>query len=198
MTMHLSSQECVTALDRALSPARQNHLDACPSCQVQVAELGAVVEAAAQDADVPEPSPLFWDHFHTRVLAAVEHAESSPRAWWGTNWLDARTLLAIGAVVMMVAASLAVYVSRPAIPMTETTADAGAIEPGMIADATPPLSGDEWEFVASVMGTLDEEGMHEVLAPSSNAVDTALEGLTSDQRERFIKLLKTEKSEGLE
>jgi hypothetical protein len=194
MTMHFSSQEFVSALDHALTPARQAHLDACPSCQAQVAELRTLAESAALDAEVPEPSPLFWDHFQTRVLTAVQ-SEEPPRssAWWRSR-VDARTLVAAVATVVAVAASVALYVSRQtALP--ETLADGGTgpgsvMESGSMTMATTPLDNEEWEFVASVMGTLDDEGMHEVLAPSRDAVDAAIEALTSDERDRFVKLLK--------
>ena len=197
MTMHLSSQEFVTALDKELTPARREHLEACASCQEQVAELRALTEEAAHDADVPEPSPLFWDHFQTRVLTAVQSEEPARNSWW-TNWLDARTLVAIGAVVVAVAASSVLYMSRAVAPVPDTLADAGGVEAGAVADAATSLDGDEWEFVASVMGTLEGDDIHEVLAPSPNAVDAAIESLTSDERDRLVKLLKAGMGEGLE
>src|SRR5688500_5208152 len=100
MTNHLSSQEFVNALDSALAAARQSHLDACASCQTQLAELRTLMQDASHGADVPEPSPLFWDHFHSRVLTAVQ-AEGQPghRAWW-MNWAHARTLVTLGATLV--------------------------------------------------------------------------------------------------
>ena len=196
MTMHLSSQECVTALDNELTPARREHLDACESCQEQVTELRALVNEAAHDADVPEPSPLFWDHFQTRVLTAVQREEPSRRTWW-TTWLDTRTFVAIG-VLAVVAASVALYMNRPIAPVADSLADATAVESSAVAETTTSLDGDEWEFVASVMGTLEGDDIHEVLAPSPNAVDAAMESLTGDERDRLVKLLKAEMGEGLE
>ena len=204
MTTHLSSQEFVDALgekDGVLAAARQSHLEGCASCQSQLAELRASMEDARDGADVPEPSPLFWDHFHARVLTAVQ-SEGQPerRAWW-ISWMDVRTMVAVGAVVVAVVASAALYLSRPASPVPGALADRGTdsgqgIESGALTDAS--LDGDEWEFVASVMGTLEGDDIHEVLAPSNDAVDAALESLTSDQRDRFVKLLKAEMAEGLE
>jgi hypothetical protein len=48
------------------------------------------------------------------------------------------------------------------------------------------------------MGTLEGDDIHEVLAPSPDAVDSAIEALTGDQRDRFMKLLKAEMAEGME
>ena len=206
MTNHLSAQEFVNALDGALDVARQGHLDACPSCQAQVAELRAMTEDAAQGADVPEPSPLFWDHFQARVLTAVQ-SEGQPgrQAWWA-GLLDARTLVAAAATIVAVVASIALYKSRLAEPVPALVDSGAVVESGVMADAStsldPPVGtgveNDEWEFVTSVMGTLEGDDMHEVLTPSSDAVNAAIEALTSDERDRFVKLLKGEKAEGLE
>lgn len=186
MNTHLSSQEFVNALDGALASAWQAHLDGCASCQTQVAELRALAEEAAHGADVPEPSPLFWDHFQSRVLAAVQvQGRPDPQAWW-KDWADARALFALSAIILAVVASVALYVSRPVTPVPATVA------------ASLSLDGDEWEFVTSVMGTLEDDDIHEVLAPSPHAVDAAIEGLTSAERDRFMELLKAELTEGLE
>lgn len=207
MTTHLSSQEFVDALDRkggtsALAPARQSHLDACTSCQTQVSELRALIEGAGDDADVPEPSPLFWDHFQARVLTAVQSEVPPGRLSWWTSWLDTRTLVALSATVVAIVASVALYRSRPA----PAPLDSRVTESGMVADASASLDrpvdtgleNDEWAFVSSVMDTLEGDDIHEVLAPSHDAVDSAIEALTSDQRDRFMKLLKAEMSQGLE
>ena len=204
MTNHLSSQEFVNAIeekegkDGALAAARQSHLDACESCQSQVAELRALLEDASAGADVPEPSPLFWDHFQARVLTAVQ-SEGQPgrQAWW-SNWLDARTLVAFGATVIAVVAIAALYTSRTAVPVP-VVVDSGEIAgSGALADASMSFDPAEWAFVTSVMGTLEGDDMHEVLAPSYDAVDAAIETLTSEERDRLVKLLKAEMAQGLE
>ena len=199
MNTHLSSQEFVNALDGVLASARQSHLDGCAACQTQVAELRALTEEAVHGADVPEPSPLFWDHFQSRVLAAVQgQGRPEPQAWW-KNWADARALFALSAIVVAVVASVALYVSRPAAPVPATVADSGEVAASdVMADAALSLDGDEWEFVTSVMGTLEDDDIREVLAPSHHAVDAAIEGLTSAERDRFMELLKAELAEGLE
>ncbi len=138
------------------------------------------------------------------MLTAVQ-GEGQPghRAWW-TNWLDTRTLVALSATVIATVASVALYTSRPVAPVPGSPVASAAVESSVLADTSlDPLVGtgvenDEWAFVASVMGTLEGDDMHEVLAPSHDAVDTAIEALTSDQRDRFMKLLKAEMSEGLE
>ena len=212
MTNHLSSQEFVNAIeekegkDGALAASRQSHLDECASCQAQVAELRALMEDASAGAEVPEPSPLFWDHFQARVLTAVQ-AEGQPgrQAWW-VNWLDARTLVAIGATVVAVVAIAALYTSRTAVPAPAVVDGGEVAGSAVLAEASASLDkpvetgveNDEWAFVTSVMGTLEGDDMHEVLAPSYDAVDAAIETLTSEERDRLVKLLKAEMAQGLE
>ena len=201
MTNHLSPQEFVNALggkDGVLADSRQSHLDACPSCQAQIAELRALMEDAGQGADVPEPSPLFWDHFQARVLTAVQ-SEGQPgrQAWWA-GLLDARTLVALSAsvvAIVAIVASVALYKSRPVAPGPGGVTDSGNV---VESSAVSPLDNDEWEFVASMMGDLEGDDIHEVLAPSRDAVDAAIETLTVAERDRFVKLLKGELGEGLE
>jgi len=197
MTSHLSSQECVSALDQVLSSGRQAHLDGCVTCQTQVQELRAVLDTASEDMAVSEPSPLFWDHFPARVLAAVEAEATQPQpmSWW-QSWASARTWLTASAAVLTVVLGVVLYLGRPVVPVTddltaETVADTDAAA-GAMFDA------DEWAFVTSMMGALERDEVHEVLAPSRDAVDTAFEGLSNDERDRFMKLLKAELAEGLE
>ena len=204
MTNHLSPQEFVSAIeekdgkDGALAPGRQSHLDGCASCQAQLTELRALMQDASLGADVPEPSPLFWDHFQTRVLTAVQ-SEGPPghRAWW-MNWADARTLVTLSATVVAVVASVALYMSRPVSPVPALVDGGEVVESAVLADASTSLDVDEWAFVTSVMGTLEGDDIHEVLTPSHDAVDAAFEALTSAERERFIQLLKADMTEGLE
>ena len=215
MTNHLSSQEFVSALegrdgkdgkDCGLPAARQSHLDGCESCQAQVAELRALLEDAGHATDVPEPSPLFWDHFQARVLTAVQSEGQPARHVWWRDWLDARTLVTIGAAVIAVVASVALYMSRPVAPVPALVDSGEVVDSGALADASTPLDpavetgvdNDEWAFVTSVMGTLEVDDMHEVLTPSRDAVATAIESLTSEERDRFVRLLKADRAQGLE
>ena len=194
MTNHLSSQDFVNALDRELAPARQAHLDGCPSCQAQVEELRALVHGAEQGAAVPEPSPLFWDHFQARVMEAARAEPAATRPAW---WSGARVWLTMSAAVIATVASAAFYLSSrvpsapDAVPQT-----AEMVESEVVPDSYAALDTDEWEFVTSVMGTLESDDIHEVLTPSRHAVDTAFEALTATERETFMKLLKAEMGQG--
>ena len=79
---HLDDIEIVDGLDGSLAAERAAHLDVCESCRDRLSSLrqmAAVARPSAED-DVPEPSPLFWEHFSRRVHEAVSDIDR-PSAW---------------------------------------------------------------------------------------------------------------------
>ena len=99
MTTHLSPDELAAAADgtagrsaaahrdpsaatahRDLSAATA-HLDRCPACRAAVSELSALLTALKSET-VPEPSPLFWDHFSARVREATAQVTPPERRGW--------------------------------------------------------------------------------------------------------------------
>ena len=88
---HLSEVELVDLLDGALPPARERHLDECDSCRATATRMHAAF-ALAKDVEMPEPSPLFWEHFSARVHEGVRSAEAEagqPAGWFG--WAQGAT-----------------------------------------------------------------------------------------------------------
>jgi len=72
--VHLREEEFFDLADATLSEAQsarlEGHLASCATCRQQLADLRAALTAASA-VEVPEPSPLFWDHFSRRVREAV-------------------------------------------------------------------------------------------------------------------------------
>jgi hypothetical protein len=68
--MHLNAEALVDIAEGTRPESAAPHLAACEACRAQLRELRAMM-SAAQDVDVPEPSPLFWDHLSSRVSEAV-------------------------------------------------------------------------------------------------------------------------------
>jgi hypothetical protein len=78
-TRHLTAAELIDALDDALAPSRATHVTACSACQARIDGLRVTLNTT-READVPEPSPLFWDHFSARVAEAIATDPVKPRA----------------------------------------------------------------------------------------------------------------------
>ena len=82
MTGHLTPDEQIDSLEGTLGPVRAAHLDGCRACRDDVARLRETFDAARR-VDVPEPSPLFWQHQAARIseLVAGESIQRPRSAW---------------------------------------------------------------------------------------------------------------------
>jgi hypothetical protein len=194
MTTHLSPQESVNALDGVLPQNRQSHLDSCAACRTHVDDLRAMMTTVGEVEEVPEPSPLFWDHFQARVQTAVqaEMVRPAPAPWWAMI-VSVRGAMAAAATVAVAMVAVALYPGDHVAPIAPVE-DAQVA----VADDAMALETAEWMFVSQIMGTLEQADVREVLAPSPRAVDNAFAALTSDERDAFVKLLTAEMAEGME
>jgi hypothetical protein len=81
---HLTGDALVDLVEGLVSDADVPHLASCDRCRDQLAGLRAARAMAAEKeaVEVPEPSPLFWDHFSARVRAATDAEAIRPLSWW--------------------------------------------------------------------------------------------------------------------
>src|SRR5262245_35327292 len=110
MNTHLSDIELMEAAEpldetgSGLPPARRRHLDQCEACRASLAAWRDTTMALAAGRDVPEPSPLFWDHFSDRVRMATASEPIREATWWERVWRPAVALsaaLSAAALVIM-------------------------------------------------------------------------------------------------
>jgi hypothetical protein len=186
---HLTPDELVDAAEGTLDGRRLHHIAICKSCRRELDALAGVMHDAAP-LPVPEPSPLFWDHFSARVRAAIEaEGVSRDRASWH-HWLGWRTLLpaaAAAAVVLAFAASVPRIVAGP--PKNVGAAE-GRDPIGQVPEV---FSEGEWGALADIVGSLDWETAAEAgltLAPGD--ADAAMLDLDDDERRELSHLVTTE------
>lgn len=187
---HLTEGELLDLAEGAQPARSAGHLASCEACRRQLADLRTAMAAAA--VDVPEPSPLFWDHLSARVREAVE-AEGRPSE---SGWLERRpswrAIVPIGAFAVL--ALTAALMLRPAhesstsanaaagSEITDTAADAGGL--AQLAD-DPSLT-----LLADLASDLDWDAASEAgLAPRTGAVDDAVTSLSSGERRELHRLL---------
>lgn len=189
---HLSPEEFVDAVDGVLDPARQAHVDACPTCRREVTALAALMREASR-AEVPEPSPLFWTHLSARVQRAI--ADEPPAAglgWW--RWPVLAPMGALAALLVVLVGSL---------PRTDPGAPAAAVVTAATAqptsaDAPPPADialadAGPWDVVAELVGTLDWETAGEAgLALVPGDSEHAAMMLTEEESAELSRLLRGE------
>jgi hypothetical protein len=101
---HLRPEDLIDLADGTRADPDVPHLAACDVCRADLADLRATIALAA-DADVPPPSPLFWNHFSARVSEAVAHerAAADNRGWWRVwSWPRVVAFGSAGAVAAIV------------------------------------------------------------------------------------------------
>ena len=179
MNTHLSPDELVTALDGALDATREEHLRTCTVCRADFARLEETMKGIG--AEVPEPSPLFWDHLSERIRVAVA-AEPIPRpvSWWASGWVRAA---GIGAV-----AAAAALVMTLRVPPAATDVPQAA---PVVADSVPVSDDDSWGDIEQIASRLSADDVHAVIAAAPEMAPTVGE-LSAKQREAFVRLLGSE------
>ena len=201
--MHLNTDELVDIAEGTRPEASAPHLAGCEPCRAQLNDLRAMM-SAARDVDVPEPSPLFWDHLSSRVRDAVA-ADAGPRGSWLDLWRRGpaeaghyqRSVL--GAVSVMAVAGLLIAVvlnSRAMAPAPMATPPGTSV---VVADAATELLSDvssdddpSLTLVASLTDDADLETVREAgLAPRGSA-EHAVTHMSDGELRELGRLLKEE------
>jgi hypothetical protein len=172
MTTHLGPDDFTAALERTPEGPVAVHLAACAACRDELATLRAQWDELAA-VDVPEPSPLFWDHFSARVRAATEH--SGPVA---TPW-PARLVWALGgaaAVIILVVGLRWSVWSQPESIVADSRAADTTIEAVVLDD------------VAGVFDRMEPDDV-EALAPAGTGTWAMFDDLSDEERVAFVQLI---------
>jgi hypothetical protein len=186
---HLSGNELVDAVEGTLAADRSAHAAECGACREQVDALRATLNDAAS-IDVPEPSPLFWDHFSARVRKAVDEAPAPTVAWWRRPAVSL-ALAAAGAVLVVAA----VWMNQPA----------SLVRPApVVATAPPDVSGSSdagaanandavWALLRAAASDLELKDAHDAgLSVRPASVDKAVLDLTPVERTELERLIREE------
>jgi hypothetical protein len=214
--MHLNTEELVDIAEGARPEGAAPHLAACEACRAQLRDLRAML-SAAQAVEVPEPSPLFWDHLSARVRTAVtaEQAAQPRRSsrWYqasegesasGTERLLAARAYAFAAVaagvLIAVAVSSRVQAPAPAVPpppigvaVPPPSIAAAQTDPGaeLLTDVAPE-SDPSLTLVATMTDDVDLETAREAgLAPRGSA-EHAVTHMSDGELRELGRLLREE------
>ena len=175
---HLTSDELLDAVEGMLDAERQAHLSSCEECQRQLADLSGVLNEAKQ-VSVPEPSPLFWQHFSRRVSLAIDEAPSS--AGWPA-WLRWQVLVPLGAVAMIVLALMI------AVPKHDAAVEIADESPAGVA-----VAEDSWVAFAELVGDVDlDTAAAAGMFDKPDVVDQAVLELTAEEQQELTRLLRAE------
>jgi anti-sigma-K factor RskA len=189
---HLTEQELIDAAEASTAEARRTflHLDACDRCSRQVLELREMMSAAA-GAEIPEPSPLFWNHLSARVREAVSVETVSSAASW-RSWRIAAAAAAFTVIVLAAAVAL----RAPNTPEIGGTTTAGATVAATNASVDNLAGGDDdaaLQLIADLSSDLDWETASQAgLMPRAGWGDTVLSELNQSERSALERLVREE------
>jgi hypothetical protein len=143
MTGHVPDASLPDLAEGGGSDAEREHAAACRPCAGRVEEARAALDLARR-ADVPEPSPLYWEAMRRSVGQRIAEEPRRAPLW---AWL---------APVAAAAAAVAVVVStagRPPVPPASP-------EPGLPAWSPLPAAEDDesLDLLESLAATGDEIG----------------------------------------
>jgi hypothetical protein len=182
---HLTPDELIDAMEAEadngnavglLAADRRAHLAACDVCRREVDALSATLGDAKQ-ASVPEPSPLFWNHFSERVRVAIDEA---PSAAWPT-WMRWQVLAPLGAVALII---LGLMISVPKQDRSSFTEE-------MVA-ADSPATDDTWVMVENLVGEIDLDTASAAGVIEPGVAEQAVLQLTAEEQRELTRLLKAE------
>jgi hypothetical protein len=190
---HLSPAEFIDLADGRLASDRTAHAAACAACRAQADEVRDALQYVETAGDVPEPSPLFWDHLSARVREAV--SATPARTLFGFDIGGLRpAITSLAALVLVVSA---VFLARewrterasPAVTPAPVTAEADApFEPTL-----DPSHAAAWAVLTAAAADLqlDDARKAGIDVPSA-AVDRAVTELSRDELSELGRLLQSE------
>ena len=198
---HLSEIELVDLAENnaaGIPETRAAHVETCAACREQLDALRSMLRES-RSVDVPEPSPLFWEHMSMRLRDEVA-AEPAPRRS-GWNWIGMRGLVSFGAAAaLIVAVGSGVLLMRaardgnPGTPAGERIATALVAPAPARPDATPDGENAEvWAVLTAAASDVAFEDAHAAgMHVPPAAIDHAVQDLSAAELAELGKLLQSE------
>jgi hypothetical protein len=185
--MHLTPDELLDLAEGTQLLASVPHLASCDRCRRELAELRDVLATLA--VDVPEPSPLFWEHLSTRVRDAVAAEAAPARSRFGLPRWSWQLAAAMSVAVVAIAVSLG---SRTPVPVG-SLAPPPVLVGAPVIDVAPAIAGDDPSFnlLGDLAGSLDWDTAAEAgITMDVGAADTAVTVLNDAERSELQRLLR--------
>jgi hypothetical protein len=189
---HLTSEQFVDLAEGVRPESSVSHLQACETCREKLAAMRTTLSAVAA-MNVPEPSPLFWDHLSARVRAAVEaEAAAGTSALGRWSWLRAAPLWVGTFAVVVIAIVIVTRGGRPEAPVSAPPGSTAAI--GEPPSDTVDVSDDpSLALVTDLAADLDWDAANEAgLTTHVGVGNDVVTDLTDSERRVLRQLLKRE------
>ncbi|HLA77787.1 MAG TPA: hypothetical protein VJU18_09430 [Vicinamibacteria bacterium] len=177
MANHLTDERLIDLLEETAGAETRRHAEECRPCQVRLQDARAGLKLA-QSAEVPEPSPLYWEHFRRQVGHRLEAAQ--PRRWPRLAW---------GGLLATAAAALVLAVWMPGTPSGgRGTAQLPAWS------ALPPSDGDQGLAILAVIAPQASEELGVVA--DCHDVGNCLAELSDEESQALAEALRGQFAKG--
>lgn len=193
---HLGPDAVIDVAEERASPRAVRHVARCARCRAQVAEVRAALALSA-GADVPEPSPWFWDHLAGRISQAIAIEPAPAAAGWRGGWRIWASAAAVAAAVLVLAVMIAGRAHGRAGNATGemaavTTVGAGDSVPGD-TELASNLDDGTWALVTALSeGLAEDELEFAALEPVAGTAERVLDELSLEEQAELVRLLEAE------
>jgi hypothetical protein len=191
---HLTSPQLIDVAENNATDVSEtllSHVRSCAACQRQLEDLRATM-AAVSEVPVPEPSPLYWDHFSARVRDAVAKERVGNQAGFERwSWLRAKTLWLAAASVAVLAVAVTLRVDRE--PASTSSIGSTTVSIADVGEPLDPADDPSLSLVGDLAADLDWDAASEAGFTTHVGVDNdAITQLSDGERHELHQLLKGE------
>jgi len=197
---HLTDAEFADLMDDTLPQGRRTHVRDCEACRARATEMESVLarlieHRGPENSDVPEPSPLFWEHLSTRVRDAVA---SQPAT---TSWRDRVWRPGTAWVAGVASVALAVAISHSMLPRAPLNtpssivlkAPAAAVVSAGLELPDDIDADDAWAIVRNVADQIEWDDAHDAgISTRPDAAERLTAELTTREQSELARLLQGE------
>lgn len=186
---HLTDAQITDAAEQQADPRTSTHLAGCAACTAKVAQLRAILDSIA-GSEIPEPSPLFWEHFAAGVSAGID-AQPQP----ARSWLSPAALAWLGAAAVVLLSVIGYYATRRTIDTVPLAPAVALGEAPALADlAADDVEQDEaWALMRSLAGDLHYDDARDAgVLPRAGSVEGAATDLPAAERAELLRLIREE------
>ena len=174
MSWHLPDERIIDIMDGLATPREREHAASCAACRARIDEAAQGLEVA-READIPEPSPLYWDAFRRQVSRRV--VGEGRVSWW---WRLGPALAGAAALIVLVPALRAPGPAAPSVLSPWAALPAAEEDTGLSVLAGVAGSGVDLVAVREGGGLAEE--LAELSDEDSQALAEALRQRLQERR----------------
>jgi hypothetical protein len=191
--------EFVDFAEGTLAGERAAHLETCAECRAQAENVAAALREVSA-VEIPEPSPLFWEHFSARVREQVAHDTPERAGWWTSLGVRALVPLVAAFAVMVAVFSVALLprIARQPVVSGGLASSHAAVDANLSADADSAGPVDEknaevWDVLTAAASDIGVDDAHSAgMTARPGTVDHAVTHLSQAELTELGRLLQTE------